>query len=169
MKQILFITGGARSGKSGYAEKLALSLSPHPIYLATSRVWDEEFSRRIEHHRQTRGEGWINLEEDKALSKHDVSGKVVLIECVTLWCTNFFFDLESNIQESLKELKKEFDSFTSCDATYIFVSNEIGLGGVSENDLQRRFTDLLGWMNQYIAAQADEVWFMVSGLPMKVK
>lgn len=169
MKRIILITGGARSGKSSYAEKLALSLSPNPVYMATARVWDEEFRQRVIRHQEARGPEWTNLEEDKELSRHDVSGRVVLIDCATLWCTNFFFDLQGHVDSSLKAVKEEFNRFTAQDATFIFVTNEIGLGGTSENELQRKFTDLQGWMNQYIAAQADEVMMMVCGIPLKIK
>lgn len=169
MKRIILITGGARSGKSSYAEKLALSLSPNPVYMATARVWDEEFRQRVIRHQEARGPEWTNLEEEKELSRHDVSGRVVLIDCITLWCTNFFFDLQGHVDSSLKAVKEEFNRFTAQDATFIFVTNEIGLGGTSENELQRKFTDLQGWMNQYIAAQADEVIMMVCGIPLKIK
>ena len=89
-------------------------------------------------------------------------------DCVTLWLTNLFFDT-SDVDSTLAEAKAEFDRFTTPDATYIFVTNEIGSGGTSDNALQRRFTDLEGWMNQYIAAHADEVILMVSGIPVKIK
>ncbi len=169
MKKIILITGGQRSGKSSYAEELALSLSENPIYMATSRIWDEEFRHRVEIHQQRRGPQWTNIEEEKELSKHDVSGRVVLIDCCTLWATNFFFDLNSSVEEALDAVKTEFDKFTQQEATFIFVTNEIGMGGVSENELQRKFTDLQGWMNQYIASKADEVILMVSGIKVKIK
>ncbi len=169
MKKIILITGGARSGKSSYAEKLALQLSPNPVYLATSRIWDEEFRQRVIRHQQARGPEWTNIEEEKELSRHRLDGRVVLIDCVTLWCTNFFFDSNSDINESLEKVKSEFDSFTSQDATFIFVSNEIGMGGTSDNEIQRRFADLQGWVNQHIAACADEVVLMVAGIPLKIK
>ncbi len=169
MKRIILITGGQRSGKSTYAEKLALSLAPNPVYLATSRIWDEEHRQRILKHQERRGPEWTNIEEDKALSRHDLAGRVILIDCVTLWCTNFFFDSDGDVDSSLQAVKEEFERFTVQDATFIFVTNEIGLGGVSDNQLQRRFTDLLGWANQYLAAQADEVILMVSGIPIPVK
>lgn len=169
MKQIILITGGARSGKSSYAEELALKLSEHPIYMATARIWDEEFSQRVQKHQERRGPEWTNIEEDKYLSKYKVEGRVVLIDCVTLWCTNFFFDHQSSVKEALDEAKQEFDLFTKQDATFIFVTNEIGLGGTSENLIQRKFTDMQGWMNQYIASKADEVTLMVCGIPVKVK
>jgi len=169
MSEITFITGGQRSGKSSFAQKLALSLSDKPVYLATSRVWDEEHRKRIERHKADRGNEWINIEEEKFLSRHMFSGKVVVIDCVTLWATNFFFDLGSNVNTSLEALKSEFENFISQDAHLIFVSNEIGLGGTSENAIQRQFTDLQGWLNQYISGRADEVFFMVSGIPVKIK
>lgn len=169
MKRIILITGGQRSGKSSYAEWLALSLSPHPVYMATSRIWDEEFRQRVIKHQERRGPEWINIEEEKTLSRHNLEGKVILIDCVTLWCTNFFFDLQSEVDASLQAVKSEFDRFTAQDATFIFVTNEIGLGAVSENAIQRRFTDLQGWINQYIAARADEVYLMVSGIAVPIK
>ena len=169
MKRIILITGGQRSGKSEKAEQLALSLSPHPVYLATAHVWDEEFRERIRRHQQRRGPQWTNIEEEMALSQHDLTGRVVVIDCVTLWLTNIFFAKESNVSLSLEDAKKEFDAFTQHDATYIFVTNEIGCGGTSENAVQRQFTDLQGWMNQYIAQKADEVFLMVSGIEVRVK
>ena len=167
-KKIILITGGQRSGKSAKAEALALSLSPTPVYLATAHIWDEEFRERVRRHQERRGEQWTNIEEEKFLSRHDVTGRVVVIDCVTLWLTNFFFET-SEVEQTLETVKAEFDRFTDQAATFIFVTNEIGSGGVSENAIQRKFTDLEGWMNQYIAAKADEVILMVSGIEVKVK
>lgn len=169
MAKITLITGGQRSGKSSHAQSLALSLSPNPVYLATSRVWDDEHRRRIERHKAERENNWVNIEEEKELSKYDFTGKVVLVDCVTLWATNFFFDLQSDVEASLSALKSEFDKLIVQDAQFIFVTNEIGMGEMSQNDLQRKFADLQGWLNQYIAARADEVYLMVSGIAMKVK
>lgn len=169
MKTVTLITGGQRSGKSSYAETLALSLSSNPVYLATSRVWDKEHRKRIERHKANRGKEWTNLEEEKELSKHHLSGCIVLIDCVTLWATNFFFDLQADVDKSLSALKNEFDLFTNQDAHFIFVTNEIGMGEMSQNEIQRKFADLQGWLNQYIASQADEVYLMVSGIPVKIK
>ena len=168
MKKVILITGGARSGKSRYAEELALSLSPNPIYVATAHVWDEEFRERVKKHQERRGPEWTNIEEEKQLSQHDLTGRVAVIDCITLWCTNFFFELQDT-EQSLNALKAEFDAFTAHDATFIFVTNEIGMGGVSENAVQRKFTDLQGWMNQYVSSKADEVILMVSGIAVKVK
>ena len=169
MKQIILITGGARSGKSSHAERLALSLSPNPVYLATSRIWDEEFRQRVLRHQANRGPEWTNIEEEKELSRHTLEGRVVLIDCVTLWCTNYFFDLEADTDKALTAVKAEFDRLTQQDATFIFVTNEIGMRGTSENLIQRKFTDMQGWMNQYIASRANRVILMVSGIPVKVK
>ena len=169
MKKIILITGGARSGKSSYAEKMALSLTDNPVYLATARVWDEEFRERVNRHQERRGPEWANIEEEKELSRHDLTGRIVLIDCITMWCNNFFFDLNDDVDATLSAMKEEFLKFTNQDATFIFVTNEIGMGGTSTNDIQRRFTDLQGWMNQFVASQADEVILMISGIPVKIK
>ena len=90
MKKIILITGGERSGKSSYAERLAHELSASPVYMATAKIWDEEFRRRVERHQQNRGPEWTNIEEEKELSRHDITGRVAVIDCVTLWCTMHF-------------------------------------------------------------------------------
>jgi adenosylcobinamide kinase/adenosylcobinamide-phosphate guanylyltransferase len=169
MKRIILITGGQRSGKSTKAEELALSLSSNPVYVATAHIWDEEFQERVHRHQERRGPQWDNIEEEIMLSRHNLEGRVAVIDCITLWLTNIFFANNSDVEASLNLAKAEFDKFTQSDATYIFVTNEIGLGGVSENALQRKFTDLQGWMNQFIAQKADEVILMVSGIPIKIK
>lgn len=170
---IYLITGGQRSGKSVYAENLALSLAPNPIYMATAHVWDDEFRQRVQIHQQRRGAQWTNIEEERELSRHDVTGRTVLIDCCTLWATNYLFDTDDNdpnrVQRVLEALKTEFDRFTSQEATFIFVTNEIGLGGVSPNKLQRQFADVLGLLNQYIADRADRVTMLVSGIALNIK
>lgn len=172
MSKIILITGGERSGKSSHAERMALSLSAHPVYMATAHVWDEEFHQRILKHQERRGPQWTNIEEERFLSRHNVEGRVVLIDCLTLWATNFFFNKEDEtpeIEPILESLKEEFMRFTKQNATFIFVTNEIGMGGVSPNVIQRRFTDLLGWFNQFVADKAQEVILMVSGIPVRIK
>lgn len=169
LKRIVLVTGGERSGKSGYAQRLALSLSSNPVYLATSRIWDEEFRKRVERHQHDRGPEWTNIEEEKFISVHDLTGRVVVIDCVTLWGTNFFFDNHGDVELSLAQLKAEFDKMSEKDAYLIFVTNEIGMGGVPIDETQRKFTDMQGWFNQYIASKSDEVVLMVSGIPVKVK
>ena len=175
MKKVILITGGQRSGKSLAAERMALNLSSTPVYMATAHAWDDEFKQRIARHQERRGPCWTNIEEEKTLSKHLLYNKVVVVDCITLWCTNFFYGASNNtstlpdVDRTLEELKAEFDKLTAHEATFIFVTNEIGSGGVSNNALQRRFTDLQGWMNQYVAAKADEVYLMVSGIAVKIK
>ncbi len=170
MTRILLITGGQRSGKSQYAEQLALSLSPNPIYVATARVFDEEFRQRVALHQARRGPQWTNIEEEKELARHIFSQRVVLVDCLTLWATNFFFDLNESTEQTLLALREQLEAlFAQEDATYIFVTNELGLGGVSPNATQRRFTDLQGSLNQIVAHQADEVTLMVSGIPIRIK
>jgi len=169
---IILITGGQRSGKSTYAERRALSLSPRPVYMATARIWDDEFGERVKKHQARRGPEWTNIEEERWLSRHDVTGRVVLVDCCTLWATNFFYEGEGQepcVERALEQLREEFDRLTQQDATFLFVTNEIGCGGVSENAAQRKFTDLLGWFNQYVAARADEVVLLVSGVAVTVK
>ena len=168
MSRVILITGGQRSGKSEEAERLALSLSDRPVYLATAHVWDEEFRQRVERHQQRRGPQWTNIEEERRLSRHDLRGRVVLVDCITLWLTNIFFDLQ-DAEKALAEAKAEFDRLVAQDATFIFVTNEIGSGGVSTDAVQRQFTDLQGWMNPYVARRADEVLLMVSGIAVKIK
>ena len=121
-KKIILVTGGQRSGKSGYAQRLALQLADNPVYLATSRVWDEEYRQRILRHQRDRGPQWTNIEEEKELSKHSLSGRVIVIDCMTLWATNFFFDNDSDVDKSLSELKEEFKRFTDQEAIFIFVT-----------------------------------------------
>lgn len=166
---MIVVTGGQRSGKSGYASRLALSLAENPVYLATSRIWDDEFRLRVERHQRDRGPEWTNIEEEKYLSRHTLTGRVVVIDCVTLWGTNFFFDNHSDVELSLSQLKEEFVKLTQQEATFIFVTNELGMGGVAMDEVQRKFTDLQGWLNQYIASLANEVVLMVSGLPLRIK
>ena len=98
-KKIVLVTGGQRSGKSDYAQQLALQLSERPVYLATSRIWDEEFRRRIERHQRQRGPQWTNIEEEKFLSRHLLENRTIVIDCLTLWTTNFFFDNDSDIKK----------------------------------------------------------------------
>ncbi len=168
-RKIILITGGQRSGKSGLAQRMALSMAANPVYLATAKVWDDEFRERVKRHQAERGPEWTNIEEEMEISRHDLTGRTIVMDCVTLWATNFFFNNDGDTHRALQLAKDEFDRFIKQDATFIIVTNEIGLGGVSPDKVQRKFTDLQGWLNQYIAAAADEVYLMISGIPLKVK
>lgn len=167
--EIIFITGGARSGKSRYAQELALQLSNNPVYVATARKWDDDFKERIKRHQDDRDERWTSVEEEKYISSLDLPGKVVVVDCVTLWLTNFFVDTKNDIAASLDACKKEIDALSQQSATYIIISNEIGMGVHADTEIGRKFTDLQGWVNQYIAGKAGTVVFMVSGIPVTIK
>jgi len=169
MAQVTFITGGARSGKSSFAQRLAEQQSDCPVYLATARIWDEDFAQRVKRHQDDRDERWQTVEEEMELSKHDFAGRVVLMDCVTLWLTNFFHDCDYKIEEALEAAKAEWSRFVQQDMTLIVVSNELGMGVHPENEIARKFADLQGWMNQFIAKQADTVYLMVSGIEIKIK
>lgn len=169
MRKIIFITGGQRSGKSRYAQELAEKFSATPVYLATARHWDDDFEERIRRHQADRGDKWTTIEEEKTLSRLHLSGKTVLLDCVTLWLTNIFHDNKYNLSTSLEEAKNEWNRFIEQDVTLIVVSNEIGMSLHAADESSRHFTDLQGWINQYIARSANEVYFMVSGIPMRTK
>lgn len=169
MAIVHFITGGQRSGKSSFAQHLALELSDNPIYLATSRVWDEDFNNRIQRHKDDRGPQWENIEEEKQLDKLVLKEKIVVLDCITLWLTNIFHDNNYDIEKSLVQAKEIWDNLIKQNCTLLVVSNEIGMGLHAETEVGRKFTDLQGWMNQHIAEKANEVSFMVSGLPLKIK
>ncbi|MEL6559802.1 MAG: bifunctional adenosylcobinamide kinase/adenosylcobinamide-phosphate guanylyltransferase [Bacteroidota bacterium] len=165
-----FVTGGTRSGKSRYAMDLALSLSDNPMYVATARIWDEDFADRVKRHESDRDDRWQLLEEEKYLSSNkQIEERIVLVDCLTLWITNFFTDSNSDIDYCLAEIKKELDLLVTKASSVVLISNEIGMGMHADTDIGRKFADLQGWANQYAAQKADEVIFMVSGLPMTVK
>lgn len=168
-KRIILVTGGRRSGKSEFAEKTALEMSARPVYLATARVFDNEMADRVRVHKERRGDAWDTVEESLHLSLHKHPGRTILVDCVTLWATEAFFSHGEDTYRALAFLRDEFDAFTAAESEYIFVTNEVGLGGVSENAMQRRFDDLQGLINQYIASKADEVFFLVAGVPVKIK
>lgn len=165
---IIYISGGARSGKSRYAQNLAESLSPHPIYLATAQALDSEMQQRIVRHQQDRDASWQNVEEPLdlagALRRHDGEGRVILIDCLTLWLSNLMF-ANQDITQCRTALCALLPTLHS---TLIFVSNEIGMGIVPDNALSRSFRDEAGRLNQDIAALSHQAYFMVSGLPLRL-
>lgn len=166
---IIFVTGGARSGKSSYAQNLALSLSPDPVYVATAKNWGGDFGDRIKRHQNDRGPEWTLIEAEKEVSKAGIENKVCVIDCVTLWLTNFFIEHKNDIDKSLTDFKIEIDVLNNMAGTFIIVSNEIGMGVHAETEIGRKFTDLQGWANQYTAAKADKVVLMISGIAVAIK
>ena len=167
---IYLITGGERSGKSSYAENLAKGLSDKPMYVATARKWDDDFQKRIDRHQKDRDERWINIEKEKHLGEIDFSGKVAIVDCVTLWLTNFFVDTKNDVSLCLEQAKAEFDAIANQEnTTIIIVTNEIGMGVHADTHIGRKFTELQGWMNQYMAKEADTVVLMISGMQVTIK
>jgi adenosylcobinamide kinase/adenosylcobinamide-phosphate guanylyltransferase len=165
------VIGGARSGKSRHAQALALALSPRPIYVATSRIWDADHAARIERHRRERGPEWRTLECEVELASlgTELAGQVAVIDCVTLWLSNYFADLGVDVERCLDSARAQIDALTRIDATLIIVSNELGQGLHAPTEVGRKFTDLSGLVNQHIAARADNVAWMIAGIPLYVK
>ena len=167
---LTLITGGTRSGKSRYAQGLALQLDQRPCYLATARHWDAEFSQRIARHQSERRQHWDNQEIEIALSSLQTDSEAVVVDCVTLWLTNLFTDTNSDAEASLAQAQQEIDLLAARkDKHWLLVSNEIGMGLHADTAIGRQFIDLQGFSNQYIAQRADRVLFMVSGLRLVVK
>ena len=166
---IIYITGGARSGKSNYAQKMALSFSAKPVYVATARIWDDDFAKRVDRHKQERGSEWTSIESEQNIHLLPIDNQVVVVDCVTLWLTNLFMTYDQDIEKSLAAFKTEVDGIRQKGGTFIIISNEIGMGVHAETDMGRKFTDLQGWANQYVANLADDAIFMVSGLPLILK
>jgi len=176
---LILILGGARSGKSTYAEKLAREHQTPVLYVATAQAGDEEMAVRIAQHRSRRPAQWITLEAPRAIGTairaSGVSAPVVLIDCLTLLANNIIVPLPEPIDyaEAEKLLNAEIDdlltAYAASNAVWIIVSNEVGLGLVPPYPLGRIYRDVLGKANQRLASAADEVLFMVAGLPLKVK
>jgi adenosylcobinamide kinase/adenosylcobinamide-phosphate guanylyltransferase len=171
-KKIYFITGGARSGKSAYAEKLAHSLAGKRAYIATAQALDPEMAARIAKHQKDRGNSWDTYEEPLAVSEllHKLSGRyqVLLLDCLTLWLSNVMAhtDGDKAVFSRSEDLVNALKAF---DGACIVVSNEVGLGIVPDNPLARKFRDLAGTLNQKVAQAADEVYFTAAGIPVKIK
>jgi adenosylcobinamide kinase/adenosylcobinamide-phosphate guanylyltransferase len=160
------ILGGARSGKSAYAERLIIALPPPWIYCATGEAFDNEMRERIAHHRARRGEGWQTVEEPRGIaSLIQCSTSPILVDCLTLWLSNLMLAQRDIATETVKLLA----AVRTAQAPIVFVSNEVGLGIVPENALAREFRDSAGRLNQAVAAIASRVVFMAAGLPMVLK
>lgn len=166
---VIFISGGVRSGKSAYAQRRALELSAEPVYIATAKIWDEDFGERVRRHQLDRGPEWTTFEAHKNLNLLPVEGRVVVIDCMTLWLTNFFMDHEQDVERALSDFKQELDQLLELQGTFIIISNELGMGMHAETAVGRKFADLQGWANQYTAEKAQEAVFIVSGLPLFLK
>lgn len=168
--KIIFVTGGQRSGKSMFAEKTVLEMSSTPVYIATAQAFDEDFRQRIKVHQQRRGPQWTTYEEPVDVASVPLaSTDTVLFDCVTLWATNCFFHFNEDVGESLAFMKSQAGSLISSGADIVFVTNEVGLGGVSPNAMQRHFADLQGSINQYLASLSTEAYLVVSGIPVRIK
>ena len=177
MSKTIFITGGARSGKSGFAEKLAGDFGEHPLYLATAQTLDDEMAERVRRHRERRGAQWQTIEEPVHLSEclalSDCQYQVVLVDCITLWLSNLLLkyeepgvDVKLRILEDVQRLITTLHGMLT---PVIIVSNEIGMGIVPDNRVARLFRDIAGEVNQALAAAADEVHVVISGRPLKLK
>lgn len=163
------ILGGARSGKSRFAEDLAREAPGRRIYIATAEALDAEMIDRIAHHRADRGEGWRTVECPLALSDaiatHAAPDAVLLVDCLTLWLSNLMM-AEADIAAQTRRLVA---SLAAAPGTVLLVSNEVGQGIVPDNALARRFRDEAGRLNQAIARAADTVWFVTAGIPSRLK
>ena len=169
MAYIILITGGARSGKSSFAMKLAKQKTEAPVYLATARLWDDDFRQRIQKHRDDRGPEWTTIEKDIQIDKVNTEGKTVVLDCITLWLTNIFHDNNFDADKSLVQAIKIWGLMLKKECTLIVVTNELGMGIHAPDETSRKFTDLQGFMNQHIASLSNEVFLMVSGIPTKIK
>lgn len=168
LPHLSLVIGGARSGKSGLAERLVTGSGLTRRYIATAEAWDDEMRDRIARHRAERGQGWITVEAPldltAALAQAD-SGEVVLVDCATLWLTNHLL-AEHDLAREAEGL---FTALSGCAAPVVIVSNEVGWGIVPDNALARAFRDAQGRLNQQIAAQAGLVVGVMAGLPMVLK
>lgn len=169
MGSITLILGGARSGKSQFAERKAQESGLALNYIATSQIWDAEMRARIDLHMDRRGPEWTTIEEPihlcDALRAHSQKGSITLVDCLTLWVTNLMM-AEADMAESFQRL---IEGLSSIEGDIIFVSNEVGLGIVPENKMARDFRDHAGRLHQDIGAIADTVYFIAAGLPLTMK
>lgn len=171
MASSLFILGGARSGKSRYAQQLAEHCWPRPVFLATAEATDAEMAARIAKHRAARGVKWKCVEEPldlaAGLARAAGQGDGVLLDCLTVWLGNVLHkEGTTGVAARQQALLAAVRARTSA---LILVSNEVGLGIVPEHPLGREFRDLAGWLNQTLAAEADAVAFIAAGLPLMLK
>ncbi|MGF7173702.1 bifunctional adenosylcobinamide kinase/adenosylcobinamide-phosphate guanylyltransferase [Azospirillum doebereinerae] len=166
---LTLVLGGARSGKSRYAEGLVTALGGPRVYIATARIWDDEMAERVAAHRGDRGPGWTTVEEPLdltgALRRHAADGTGVLVDCLTLWLTNLLM-AEADVESQTAALVA---ALAGLPGRVVLVSNEVGLGIVPDNALARRFRDHAGRLHQAVAAVAPRVVLTVAGLPIFAK
>ncbi len=182
LKTIL-VTGGARSGKSRFAQELAAKSGESVLFVATAEAGDADMKHRIEEHKRCRPENWQTLEVTTHIGSHikqKIGGiRLVIVDCITLLVNNIFNQYGCQDDEQIdtilleKEVASEIAELLECisqvDASFIIVTNEVGLGLVPANKMGRLYRDLLGKANQLLAERADEVYLMVAGLPLKIK
>ncbi len=171
-KNVIFITGGCRSGKSRFALDYANRFFSKKIYLATCEPLDEEMVNRIEDHKRMRGSEWETVEEpiqivDK-IRQYGQEAEVILLDCITLWISNLLIQWDDE-KKIMDEVERLLETVKRGSPSFLFVSNEVGMGIVPADPLSRRFRDLSGMANQKIAEVADKVVFMVSGIPIFLK
>lgn len=163
------VLGGARSGKSAYAEGLGAAYAGRRTYIATAEIIDEEMRERAALHRHQRGEGWETVEAPidlvRTLTDWGAARRFTLIDCITMWLGN----LTHHKRDIAAEVDRLCAALAAIEGEVVFVANEVGLGIVPDNAMARRFRDEAGRANQKIAAAADTVIFMVAGMPMIVK
>ncbi len=177
--KIILFTGGARSGKSLAAEQYAIAQGGSLAYIATAQIYDQEMESRVALHRQRRANLWQTFEApydaDQTIKLAAQGAKVILFDCLTLYTSNLLLNPngpqgpEEKYQYMMKEIDKLLISARESQATVVFVTNEVGMGVVPDNALARQYRDLSGSANLKVAAEADEVYFVVSGLAMEIK
>jgi len=170
-KQVILVTGGARSGKSKHAELRAGELGGRRLYVATAEAKDEEMAQRVAEHKKRRGNDWATIEEPMELSAALLAQRgrtdCALVDCVTIWLSNLLLHRDADFAgEKVEQL---METLPLLDFHVILVTNEVGWGIVPDNALGRQFRDLAGWANQRLAAAANEVVLTVAGMPMIVK
>jgi adenosylcobinamide kinase/adenosylcobinamide-phosphate guanylyltransferase len=173
VKQLVFVTGGCRSGKSRYALQTAEKIAAtRKIYIATCAPQDDEMQQRVARHQKERGPNWVTVEAPlhlpQVIVENSPGAHVILIDCLTLWTSNLM--LATHDETLLKnKMEQLVQALVAADCPVVVVSNEVGSGIVPENRLARRFRDIVGWLNQSVAACADRVVWMVAGIPVTVK